>query len=377
MFAKELIDKRDNFKHIPTKKLISTLNDKIKYTTHYRNLKFYLQQGMILNKVHSVFTFRQETWLKKYIEFNTQKRKETENDFEKDLFKLINNSLFGKTMESVRGRVKYEIINDDYKFLKVFSKPNVISHGRINDDTVYAQLREEVVELNKPITTGFSILDLSKLLMFDFYYNVLKPRFGNNVKLLYSDTDSFYLQFTGYDDIYKALEPLSEYLDCSDNKKHPLYEQTKHNMKVVGKFSDDTLGKPIYECANIRSKMYSNKYAEMEAEYMKKHFEEKKPKNDESIIINVKEIAEAMSENSNTCKKLKGIPKHIVQTIRHDDFVKCVKNEEHNSKFCKFSTFRSNNHEINTVEINKVGLNGFDDKRYIIDQFNNKFAIWS
>ena len=153
------------------KKLIPNLGNKIKYVLHYRNLQLYLSLGMKLTKIHRVLKFKQSDWMKKYIDFNTEKRKNADNDFEKDFFKLMINSVYGKTMGNLQERINITLINNAKDFLKYTSRPTYIAHKIFDKD--YAALHEvkPVLILNKPIYIGFTVLGLSKWWMYDFHYN--------------------------------------------------------------------------------------------------------------------------------------------------------------------------------------------------------------
>ena len=171
------------------KKLIPNIGSKTNYVVHYRKLQLYLSLEMKLTEIHKVLTFNQSDWMKKCIDFNTEKRMNTANDFEKDFFKLMINSVYGKTMENLRKRINVRLVNKAEDFLKYTSKPTYITHKIFDKD--YAAIHEikSVLILNKPIYVGLTVLDLSKWKMYDFHYNFIKNNF--DAKLLFTDTDSF------------------------------------------------------------------------------------------------------------------------------------------------------------------------------------------
>ena len=137
------------------KKLIPNLGNKTNYVVHYRNLQLYLSLGMKLTKIHRVLKFKQSDWMKKYIDFNTKKRMNVANDFEKDFLKLMINSVYGKTMENLRKRISVRLVTNEKDFLKYTSRPSHITH--IIFDKNFAAVHEikTVLMLNKPIYIGF------------------------------------------------------------------------------------------------------------------------------------------------------------------------------------------------------------------------------
>ena len=191
-FTKEI--KHDTYTQ--TKKLICDWSDKKNSLVHYRMLKFYVRHGMIVDKFHENISFKQSKWLEKYINFNTQKRNQAVKDFEKDFYKLLNNAFYSKTMENVRNHLKIKFVKkDDYReIIKQQSKVtfNGIDKSYENCDS-YTFKQNEVL-MDKPIYLGFTILELSKLLMYETYYDILQPYFGQeNIQLHYMGTDSFVL----------------------------------------------------------------------------------------------------------------------------------------------------------------------------------------
>ena len=161
-------------------KLILTLRNKEKYVLHYRNLQLYLDLGLKLTKVHRALEFNQSPWLKQYIDFNTEKRKYAKNSLEKDFFKLMNNSVFGKTMENLRKRVDIRLVTNE-KLLKLTSKPTYVSSKIFNENLVAVHKIKEILTLNRPAYVGMCILDLSKTLMYDFHYNYIKINMGTKL----------------------------------------------------------------------------------------------------------------------------------------------------------------------------------------------------
>ena len=151
-----------------TKKLVCNLQDKKNYVVHINVLKQALDHGLKLRKVHRVVEFDQEAWLKKYINFNTELRKNALNDFEKDFFKLMNNAVFGKTMKNVRKHRDIKLVKTDKKRNKLVSEPTYHTMKLIDDNLAIIEMRKVKVKMNKPIYLGLSILDISKITMYEF-----------------------------------------------------------------------------------------------------------------------------------------------------------------------------------------------------------------
>ena len=165
-------------------KLIPTLKDKKEYVLHCWNLQLYLDLGLKIKKVHRVPEFGQPPWLKQYIDFNTEKRKHSRYPFEKGFFKLMDNSVFGKTMENLRKRVDVRLVTNEKKLLKLSSKPTYVSSKIFNENLV-----KETLTPNRPAYVGMCILDISKTLMYDFHYDYVKKKYGSKARLLFTDTD--------------------------------------------------------------------------------------------------------------------------------------------------------------------------------------------
>ena len=190
-----------------TEKLVLTLEDKEKYVVHYKNLQFYLSEGMQLKKVHRVIEFDQEPWMEPYIRMNTEFRKQAKSDFETEFYKLMNNSVFGKTMENLRNRVDVTILRawEANKIRRLVSDPSYDRFTLFSRDMAGIHMHKRRLVLNKPVYTGMTILKNSKILMYDFYYNHLKARYGLKCDLIYTDTDSLLLDIQT-EDVYKDMK---------------------------------------------------------------------------------------------------------------------------------------------------------------------------
>ena len=172
-------------------KLVPNLKDKKGYVVHIKALNQALKQNLRLKKVHRVIEFQQSKWMKAYIMLNTRLRKDAKNEFEKDFFKLMNNSVFGKTMENIRNHKDMKLVTSDKKYLKYVMKPNFKDGHPFSKHLFAVEMGKTEITMNKPVYLGQAILDLSKTLMYEFHYDYMRPRYGSKVKLCYMDTDSF------------------------------------------------------------------------------------------------------------------------------------------------------------------------------------------
>ena len=237
-------------------KLVCNLHNKKKYVVHIKSLKQALNHGLKFKKVHRIIEFNQEAWLKPYIDMNTELRKVASNDFEKDLYKLMNNAVFGKTMENVRKHRDIKLVTTNKKRIKLVSEPNYHTMNYISKDLSISKMKTTKIKMNKPIYLGLSILDISKTLMYEFWYDYMKPKYGSDVKLCYIDTDSFIMNIKT-EDFYKDIaNDVEKRFDMSNYEvDRPL--PTGKNKKVIGLMKHELGGKIITEFVTVRPKTYS------------------------------------------------------------------------------------------------------------------------
>ena len=291
------------------KKLVCNPYSKKKYVAHINTLKQALNHGLKLKKIHRVIEFNQEAWLKPYVDMNTELRKLAQNDFEKDLFKFLNNSVFGKTMENIRKHRDIKLVKTDKKRSKLVSEPNDNAINLISEDLSIIEMKKTKVKINKPIYLGLSILEISKILMYEFWYVYIKPKYNDNVRLCYMDTDSFVMHIKTNDfykdiasDVENRFDTSNYEVNTSETTAEPSSLErsalartplpTGKNKKVIGLMKDELGGKIITEFVTLRPKTYS-----------------------------------FLTDNGKEDKKAKGTKKCIIKKmIKFNDYKKCLLN---------------------------------------------------
>ena len=262
-YPKELHDLHNDLPFLPKKmkidkckKLVCNLHNKKKYVVHIKSLKQALNHGLKLKRIHRIIEFSQKAWFKPYKDMNKELRKLAKDDFEKDLFKLMNNAVFGKTVENIRKHRDIKLVTTNKKRSKLVSEPNYHTLNYISEYLSIIEMNKTKVRMNKPTYLGLSILDISKILMYEFWYDYMKPKYGNRVKLCYMDTDSFIMSIKT-NDFYKDIaNDVDKRFDTSNYEcNRPL--PTGKNEKVIGLMKDELGGKIITEFVTLRPKTYS------------------------------------------------------------------------------------------------------------------------
>ena len=321
-------------KNYKSRKLLLTLKDKERYVLHHTALKKYLKLGLVLKKVHRVLEFKEKPWLKPYIMKNTEYRRGAKNDFEKDFYKLLNNSVFGKTMENVRNRVNISLVRpltEENRYRKMIAKPTYKSRKIFDEGLVAVEQRKKCCLLNKPIYVGLSILDISKLMMADYWYDHIKPLYKSKARLLYSDTDSFVMSVETPDFYKDNMEKYPELYDTSNFKSGPLKAIADANpwkKKFIGLMKDEFSGNVVESFVGLKPKCYSLK---------------------------------TVKETSN---KSKGVKRNITYALTHNDYWGVV-NEGKSISHINVG-FQTHKHIITTARVNKVSLSPLDTKRWVL-----------
>ena len=150
---------------------------------HIRVLKQVLSHGLVLQKVQRLIKFNQEAWLKPYIDMNTKLRTAAKNYFKKDFLKLMNNAVFGKTTENVRKHRDMKLVTTDKRRNQLVSEPNYHTTKYFSENLLAIEMKKTKVKMNKPVYLGMSILDISKTLMYEFWYDYIKPKYQDRAKL--------------------------------------------------------------------------------------------------------------------------------------------------------------------------------------------------
>ena len=327
---KEYLNEWQQEKYTETniKKLLLTFFDKNDYVINYRLLKLYLKLGLKIKKVNKVLEYTQENFMESYILKNTNERKQAKNDFEKDFYKLMNNSVYGKTLENVKNRINFILVDSEKKALamKNYYKKFTI----FTENLVGVHLCKKELILNKPIFIGQTVLDQSKYLMYDFHYNHMLKHFKRkNIDLLFTDTDSLCYNIRNQDPFEymnnnKNLFDLSEY-----PKEHFLHDTT--NKKVIGKFKDESTENQIIEFVGLKSKLYSFR----------------------------------CDNEIKTHNKCKGIKSYVSKKLMTETYKKILFNRDKHE--ITQNGFVTENHEIYTISQEKIAISANDDKIYVCD----------
>ena len=302
---------------------------KKKYVAHISILKQALDHGLKLKKGYRVIEFNQEAWLKKYIDIDTELRKKASKDFEKDFFKLMNNAVFGKAMENVRKHRDIKLVKTDCIRNKLVSEPNYHTMKLIEENSSIIEMKKMKVKMNKPIYLGLSILEISKTTMYEFWYDYMKRKYGDMVKLCYTDTNSLVMNIKTkdfYKDIAKDVEERFNTSNYGFDRPLPKGK----NKKVIGLMKDELGGGIITEFVALRPKTYS---------FMTNEFIE--------------------------IKKGKGTKKCVIKKmLKFEDYNKCLLDDKVILK--SQQKFKSENHEVYTEHVNKIALNNDDDDKRIV-----------
>ena len=238
-------------------KLVSNLRDKKSYLIHIRALAQALKHGLILDRIHQAIEFNQSTWMKPCIDFNTQLRTKAKNDFEKDFFKLMNSSVFGRTMENIRKHRNIKLVMTEEKYLRTVMKPNFKSGVRFGKNLIGCEMGKIKVVTKKPVYLGQAILHLSKIVMYEFHYDYMLPMYGDRLKLCYMDMNSLVYDIKTEDFYADIADDVQTRFDTSGYiPDRPL--QIGLN-KVIGLMKDELGGKIMTEFVALRPKLYSYK----------------------------------------------------------------------------------------------------------------------
>ena len=218
-----------------------------------------LQHRFILDRIHQAIEFDQSPWLKTYIDFNTQLRTAATNDFEKDFFKLMNNSVFGKTMENIRKHRNIKLATTEEKYLQTVMHPNFKSGVLFGETLMGCEMGNIKVVMNKKVYLGQVILYLSKIVMYEFHYNYMVPKYGlEKLKLCYMDMDSLVYDIKTEDFYEDITDNVPARFDTSGYcPNRPLLVGL--NKKVIGLMKDELGGKIMTEFMALRPKLYSYK----------------------------------------------------------------------------------------------------------------------
>lgn len=325
-------------------KLLTTLTPHQNYVVHYRNLKQAITNGINVTKVHRIIRFKQMKWMLPYVELCTSMRVKAKNEFERNYWKLKVNSVFGKCMENVRKRISTQLVTSDKKANKLMVKPTFKDRTIYTKNLMAIHMNKDKIKFDKPIYVGFAILDISKIFMYNFHYNVMKKTYGSKLSTVYSDTDSLVYEIRTnnfYDDLKNKLLP---HFDTSNYpKNHLCFDDARKNQP--GFFKDEMKSEILTEFLTLRPKLYTFKCSKTEF------------------------------------KKAKGVKKYVIDKhMRFSDYKKILDTYINNSLDISnkatrnMNLFQSKNHIVYSKTVNKLVLSANDDKRVTMNDGINTLA---
>ena len=272
LYPKELHDKHNDLcgrmKIGGVDKLVADLYYKKRYMIHIRALQHSLDHGLVPERIHRTTEFKQSPWMKEYIAFNTKLRTAANDDFEKDFYKLMNNMVFGKTMENIHKHRNIKLVNNETDYLRCIMKPNFKSGMLCGSNLMGCEMEKTVLKMNKLVYIRQAILDLSKTIMYEFHYDYMLLKYvqstgeahGNRISLCYMDMDSFVYEIETedfYEDIADDVEDGFDTSGYRDDGSRPL--PVGLNKKVIRLMKDELGGDIMREFIALRPKMYTSK----------------------------------------------------------------------------------------------------------------------
>lgn len=306
-------------------KLSATFLKREKYVVHALNLKLYVKLGMKIEKVHRVLTFEESNFLQEYIDFCTEMRSRSTTSIGSRFWKLMNNSVFGKFIENTSKYIDLIFANDAKRAKKIISNPRFKNYMVINENLVGLTLERTQQEVKQAVAIGFSILEISKELMYRSYYETIRPKLGPTCRILFSDTDSLFISCRGVSD---PLRKIRKILDTSNfDKNHPM--RSLDRKSKVGYFKSEVGNKRILKFIGLRSKVYT------------------------------------FTTEKEHVSKCKGLSKKYQKNLRFKHFEKCL------NEISSFSTVQRNitsqKHRITLARQKKLCFSSYDDKFYILN----------
>lgn len=343
-FTRELHSKLHTKINTKTPLLLQTLEDKDHYFVYWKNLELYLELGLVLEHVYGGIYFDEAPVMKSYIELNTELRNQPgASDFERELYKLMNNSIYGKTLENPLKYSILQMVSTRKQFDKAVAKPGFDGCVFMKDDFAIVKLKYETVKYDKPLYLGATITELAKWKMYDFLYRKVR-KILPSAQVVFTDTDSFILEIETQEDIYEVIARMNSIpeFDCPidistfDKDICWKYKIPYRNNKVIGAFKSETGSEQIVEFVGLRAKMYS-------------------------YIVN--------GDETNKHFKAKGVARSSLNMLTHKNYRDCLFNPDIvglGQQSIEMKTIQSKKHELRSVTSTKISLSGNDTKRYII-----------